>query len=71
MSFVDVILIYLDNKELHEKHIKLALEMLRENKLYIKFSKCDFLMKEVVFLSHIISKDGVSVDPSKVVVVMD
>ena len=69
--FVDDILIYSDSEELHEKHLKLALEVLRKNKLYAKFSKCDFWMKEVLFLGHIISKDGVSVDPSKVAAVMD
>ena len=69
--FVDDILIYSDNEELHEKHLKLALEVLRKNKLYAKFSKCEFWMKEVLFLGHIISKDGVSVDPSKVAAVMD
>ena len=69
--FVDDILIYSDNEELHEKHLKLALEVLRKNKLYAKFSKYDFWMKEVLFLGHIISKDGVSVDPSKVAAVMD
>ena len=51
--------------------MKLALEVLRKNKLYAKFSKCDFWMKEVLFLGHIISKDGVSIDPSKVAAVMD
>ena len=59
-----------DNEELHEKHLKLALEVLRKNKLYAKFSKCDFWMKEVLFFGHIISKDEVSVDPSKVAAVM-
>ena len=64
--FVDDILIYSDNEELHEKHLKLALEVLRKNKLYAKFSKCDFWIKEVLFQGHIISSKGVSVDPAKV-----
>ena len=55
--FVDDIIIYSDNEQLHEEHLKLALEVLRKNKLYVKFSKCDFWMKEVLFLGHIISKD--------------
>lgn len=45
--FIDVILIYLDNEELHGKHLKLALEVLRKNKHDAKFNKCDFWMKEV------------------------
>ena len=60
--FVDDILIYSDNEELHEKHLKLALEVLIKNKLYAKFSKCDFWMNEVLFLGRIVSKDGVSVE---------
>ena len=69
--FVDDILIYSDNEVQHEEHLRKALEILRKNKLYAKFSKCDFWMKEVLFLGHIISKDGVAVDPSKVAAVMD
>ena len=45
--FVDDILIYSDNEELHEKHLRMALEVLRKNKLYAKFNKCDFWIKEV------------------------
>ena len=52
--FVDDILIYSDNEELHEKHLRMALEILRKNKLYAKFSKYDFWIKEVLFLGHII-----------------
>ena len=50
--------------------MKLTLEVLRKNKLYAKLSKCDFWMKEVLFLGHIISNDGVSIDPSKIAVIM-
>jgi hypothetical protein len=53
-------------EEEHEKHLRLVLEMLRSNKLYAKFSKCEFLLTEVTFLGHVISAGGVSVDPSKV-----
>ena len=48
----------------------MALEVLKKNKLYAKFSKCDFWIKEVLFLGHIISSKGVSVDPAKVAAVV-
>lgn len=64
--FIDDILVYLRNKEEHEEHIRLVLQKLRENQLYAKLSKCEFWLKEVYFLGHIISQGGVSVDPSKV-----
>ena len=69
--FVDDILIYSDNEVQHEEHLRKAHEILRKNKQYAKFSKCDFWMKEVLFLGHIISKDGVAVDPFKVAAVID
>ena len=69
--FVDDILIYSDNEELHEKNLRMALEILRKNKLYAKFSKCEFWIKEVLFLGHIISSKGVSVDPAKVAAVAE
>ena len=69
--FVDDILIYSDNEELHEKHLRMALEILRKNKGYAKFSKCDFWIKEVLFLGHIISSKGVSVDLAKVAAVVE
>ena len=64
--FIDDILIYSKNKEEHAEHLRVVLQRLREHKLYVKFSKCDFWLTEVQFLGHIISKDGVSVDPSKI-----
>jgi hypothetical protein len=64
--FIDGILILSKTEEEHEKHLRLVLEKLRSNKLYAKFSKCEFWLTEVAFLGHIISVGGVSVDPSKV-----
>jgi hypothetical protein len=64
--FIDDILVYSRSKEEHEEHLHLALQKLREHKLYVKLSKCEFWMKQVAFLGHIISKGGISVDPSKV-----
>ena len=64
--FIDDILIFSKNEEEHAEHLRIVLQRLREHKLYAKSSKCDFWRKEVQFLGHIISKDGVSVDPSKI-----
>jgi hypothetical protein len=62
--FIDDILIFSKMKE--EKHLRLVLEKLRSNKLYAKFSKCEFWLTKVTFLGHVISARGVSVDPGKV-----
>ena len=55
--FVDDILIYSDNEEIHQEHLRKAFEILTKNKLYAKFSKCEFWMKLFLFFGHIISKD--------------
>ena len=52
--------------EEHELHLKILLEKLREKKLYAKFSKCEFWLGNVVFLGHVVSEEGISVDLSKV-----
>ena len=69
--FIDDILIYLENEADHVEHLRVVLSRYRENKLYAKFSKCEFWLSKVPFLGHILSKDGISVDPSKVQEVMD
>ena len=56
--FVDDILVYSQNEEAHEDHLKLVLQKLRDNQLYAKFLKCDFWLKEVSFLGHIITNGG-------------
>jgi hypothetical protein len=66
MVFIDDILIYSMNEEEHEEHFRLVLQKLREHELYAKFSKCEFWLKEVSFLGHIITNEGIAVDPSKV-----
>ncbi|WVZ79414.1 hypothetical protein U9M48_026994 [Paspalum notatum var. saurae] len=63
--FIDDILIYSKNEKEHEEHLRIVLTRLREHKLYAKFSKCAFWLKEVGFLGHILSEKGVAVDPSK------
>nr|GEX97509.1 putative reverse transcriptase domain-containing protein [Tanacetum cinerariifolium] len=64
--FIDDILIYLKNKEDHEEHLKTILELLKNEKLYAKFSKCDLWLEFVHFLGHVIDSDGVHVDLAKV-----
>jgi hypothetical protein len=64
--FIDDILIFSKNEEEHDEHLCLVLQKLRENQLYAKLNKCEFWLKEVSFLGHIISEGGISVDPSKV-----
>jgi hypothetical protein len=64
--FFNDILVYSRSKEEHKEHLRLALQKLREHRLYAKLSKCEFCMKQVAFLGHVISKEGISVDPSKV-----
>lgn len=71
IAFVDDIFISSNYEELHEEHLKQALDILRKNKLYTKFNKCDFWIKYVLFLCDIISKDVTAVDPSKVAIVME
>ncbi|WVZ89803.1 LOW QUALITY PROTEIN: hypothetical protein U9M48_036162 [Paspalum notatum var. saurae] len=64
--FIDDILIYSKSEEEHKEHLRIVLTRRREHKLYAKFSKCAFWLKEVSFLGHILSEKGVAVDPSKV-----
>jgi hypothetical protein len=64
--FIDDILIYSKKDSDHEEHLRLVLQKLRDNQLYVKFSKCEFWLDEVPFLGHTISKGGISVDPVKV-----
>jgi hypothetical protein len=64
--FIDDILIFMKNEEEHDEHLHLVLQKLRENQLYAKLNKCEFWLKDVSFLGHIISEEGISIDPSKV-----
>jgi hypothetical protein len=63
--FIDDILIFSKNED-HDEHLRVVWQKLRENHLYAKLSKCEFWLKEVLFLGHIISEGGISLDPSKV-----
>nr|GEU50120.1 putative reverse transcriptase domain-containing protein [Tanacetum cinerariifolium] len=64
--FIDDILIYSKSEEEHEVHLKTILDLLKKEKLYAKFLKCEFWLKEVHFLGHVVNRDGFYVDPSKV-----
>jgi len=64
--FIDDILIYSKTLKEHEEHLKIVLQILKEKKLYAKFSKCEFWLEEVKFLGHVISNKGVLVDLTKV-----
>jgi hypothetical protein len=64
--FIDDILVYSQSEEAHENHLRLVLQKLRDNQLYAKFSKCDFWLKEVAFLGHIITNGGIKVDLGKI-----
>ncbi|GJX70982.1 putative reverse transcriptase domain-containing protein [Tanacetum coccineum] len=64
--FIDDILIYSRNKEEHANHLRIILELLKKEKLYAKFSKCDFWIHIVQFLGHLIDSQGLHVDPAKI-----
>ncbi|GJY26298.1 putative reverse transcriptase domain-containing protein [Tanacetum coccineum] len=64
--FIDDILIYSKTQEEHVEHLRLVLELLKKEKLYAKFSKCEFWLREVQFLRHVINGNGIHVDPSKI-----
>ncbi|GJX34857.1 putative reverse transcriptase domain-containing protein [Tanacetum coccineum] len=69
--FIDDILIYSKNKKEHEEHLKEILELLKKEELYAKFSKCEFWLPKVQFLSHMINSQGIHVDPAKIESIKD
>ncbi|GKD30639.1 putative reverse transcriptase domain-containing protein [Tanacetum coccineum] len=64
--FIDDILIYSKTQKEHVEHLRLVLGLLKKEKLYAKFSKCEFWLREVQFLGHVINGNGIYVDPSKI-----
>ena len=64
--FIDDILVYSKSEQEHEEHLHLVLGTLRRHQLYAKFSKCQFWLKEVAFLGHVVSEGGILVDPALV-----
>jgi len=69
--FIDDIPIYSKTSEEHTHHLRTILEVLQRNELYAKFLKCQFWLSKVAFLGHVVSNEGVSVDPQKIEVVTD
>ena len=61
--YLDDILVYCNNDEEHAEHLRLVLEKLREHQLYAKYSKCEFWLPKVTYLGHVISKDGIAINP--------
>ena len=64
--FIADILVYSKERENHDTHLRVVLETLRNEQLYAKLSKCEFWLNEVSFLGHIVSKEGIRVDPKKI-----
>nr|GFA15093.1 putative reverse transcriptase domain-containing protein [Tanacetum cinerariifolium] len=64
--FIDDILVYSKDEEEHRKHLKIILELLKKERLYAIFSKCDFWMNSTQLLGHVINHNGVHVDPAKI-----
>nr|GFC72413.1 putative reverse transcriptase domain-containing protein [Tanacetum cinerariifolium] len=64
--FIDDILVFSKSKEEHEDHLRTVLQILRREKLYAKFSKCEFWLSSVAFLGHIVSAERITMDPTKV-----
>jgi hypothetical protein len=69
--FIDDILMHSKSSEEHEDHLRIVLQRLREHQLNVKFSKCEFWIKEVSFLGHVVSLEGITVDPRKVKEVLE
>ena len=69
--FIDDILIYSGSGEEHAEHLRIILQTLREHRLYAKLSKCLFWLDSVAFLGHIVSAEGISVDPQKVEAILN
>ncbi|GKA82764.1 putative reverse transcriptase domain-containing protein [Tanacetum coccineum] len=69
--FIDDILIYSKDEKEHEEHLKAILELLKKEKLYAKFSKCEFWIPKVHFLGHVIDSRGIHVDPAKIESIKD
>src|ERR1043165_6910944 len=71
IMFIDDIMVYHKNKTDHEEHLRLVLELLRQEQLYAKFSKCDFWLREVQFLGHVVNELGIHVDLAKIEAIKD
>ena len=64
--FIDDVLVYSKRREEYKYHLRIVLQTLGNHKLYAKFSKCEFWLNQAAFLGHVVSKEGIMVDPKKV-----
>ena len=71
LFIIDDILVYSKNREDHEEHHHVVLQVLKEQYLYAKFSKCDFYKPQIQYLGHIISKTGITVEPKNIKTIKD
>ena len=71
LVFLDDIRNYSKNEKEHAKNLRLTLQLIREHKLYAKLSKCDFYKDRIQYLGHIISEEGISMDPDKIEAIMN
>ena len=69
--FNDDILVYSETEEKHDEHLCIVLQVLREKELYAKFSKCELWLREVTFLGHVVSAEGIKVDPRKIEAILE
>ena len=69
--FIDDIMVYSSSEMEHESHLQDVLQILRREKLYVKLNKCEFWLQSMSFLGHVISQDGVFVDPKKIEAIVD
>ena len=69
--FIDDILVYSRSEEEHAMHLRFVLQTLREHQLYAKFSECEFWLDQIAFLGHVVSKDGIQVDPKKIEAIIE
>jgi hypothetical protein len=69
--FIDDILIYSQNEQEHKEHLRKVLQRLQDCQLYAKLCKCEFWISEVLFLGHIINREGLAIDPKKVTTILD
>ena len=69
--FIDDILIYSKTEEEHKKHLKIILQELQDHQLFAKFSKCDFFKDKIQYLGHVVTKEGISIDPEKIKAIED
>ena len=71
MVLIDDIWEYSGSEEEHAVHVRLVFQTLREHQLYAKFLKCEFWLDQVAFLGHVVSKDGIQVDPKKIEAILE